>query len=288
MAEKKDALGLSEQSITAIAAACHAANAAYCRSLGDDSQPAWSEAPDWQVSSAINGVEFHLSNPAAGDSASHDNWMKAKKADGWKFGETKDPEKKLHPCMVPFDKLPPEQQAKDAIFRSIVHAAAPILAPLDADLSQAYAERDALKRSLAAQKGVVTRAKREAAAVEAERRAGEPRRFAPVEPLTAGELLELVEDADAVELAFVGGGGLEIGGLAPRAIAGEAWKVQGSRLRLQVPDLTVHGPRPGEPPYRLAGYALIADGEVLALTARSDVLAIGPGTTFQLKDDVAF
>jgi hypothetical protein len=163
-----------------------------------------------------------------------------------------------------------------------------LLEEMRTDAEEMQRGREALKRSLAAQKGALTRAKREAAAIETARRASEPRRFVPVEPLSAAELLELVDDAEAVELAFVGGGGLEIGGLAPREIAGEAWKVRADRLQLQVPDLTVHGPRPGEPPYQLAGYALIADGDVLALMARSDVLAIGPGTTFQLKDDVAF
>lgn len=29
-----------------------------------------------------------------------------------------------HHCLVPFDRLPPEQQFKDRLFRTIVHAAA--------------------------------------------------------------------------------------------------------------------------------------------------------------------
>lgn len=32
--------------------------------------------------------------------------MANKIADGWKYGEAKDPEAKTHPCLVPFDKLP--------------------------------------------------------------------------------------------------------------------------------------------------------------------------------------
>ena len=38
------------------------------------------------------------------------------------YGEEKDPERKVHPCMVPFNELPREQQAKDFIFRAVVHA----------------------------------------------------------------------------------------------------------------------------------------------------------------------
>jgi hypothetical protein len=55
-------------------------------------------------------------------SASHENWMKEKEADGWKYGTIKDPEKKEHPCIVPFEQLPKEQQFKDHLFRGIVHA----------------------------------------------------------------------------------------------------------------------------------------------------------------------
>lgn len=41
---------------------------------------------------------------------------------GTRDDPNKDPEKKVHPCMVPYDQLPKEQQVKDAIFVGIVHA----------------------------------------------------------------------------------------------------------------------------------------------------------------------
>ena len=107
-----------------IARVCHEVNAAYCRALGDYSQPNWEDAPEWQQKSAILGAELHLNNPDAGPQASHESWMKQKVEDGWVYGETKDPEAKTHPCMVPFDELPPEQRAKDFIFRGVVHAIA--------------------------------------------------------------------------------------------------------------------------------------------------------------------
>lgn len=108
--------------IADIARVTHEANRSYCLGLGDASQPSWDEAPAWQRNSAIAGVEFHLANPDASDSASHDCWLAEKRATGWVYGETKDPEAKTHPCMVPFEDLPREQQAKDALFRSVVHA----------------------------------------------------------------------------------------------------------------------------------------------------------------------
>jgi hypothetical protein len=48
--------------------------------------------------------------------------MKQKVDEGWVYGAVKDPEAKTHPCIVPFDQLPREQQAKDFIFRAVVHA----------------------------------------------------------------------------------------------------------------------------------------------------------------------
>lgn len=107
--------------MTAIAASAHEANRAYCLSLGDTSQPRWDEAPDWQKQSIINGVKFHLANPNADASASHENWFKEKQADGWSYNPVKDFENKRHPCFVPFAELPIEQQIKDHIFRSVVH-----------------------------------------------------------------------------------------------------------------------------------------------------------------------
>jgi hypothetical protein len=102
----------------------HEANRVWCILNGDDSQPEWDDAPAWQMCSAIQGVKFHIANPDAGDSASHDSWMKQKIADGWVYGDVKRPDATppTHPCIVPFGDLPSEQQTKDALFRSIVHA----------------------------------------------------------------------------------------------------------------------------------------------------------------------
>lgn len=105
-----------------IARICHEVNRAYCAALGDMSQVAWEEAPDWQRNSAVNGVEMHLGALHAGPEASHESWMREKLAGGWVYGPVKDPEAKTHPCLVRFDELPREQQAKDFIFRAVVLA----------------------------------------------------------------------------------------------------------------------------------------------------------------------
>jgi hypothetical protein len=131
---------LSPASIEQIAKACHDFNAAFCRSLGDGSQLEWDEAPDWQRESAVKGVEFCVSNPDAPPSANHESWSAQKLADGWTYGEVKDPKKKTHPCLVPFDELPADQQFKDVLFKHTVATLAPIYNRVEA-LS---AELDAL------------------------------------------------------------------------------------------------------------------------------------------------
>lgn len=107
-------------SIQDVAKVCHQANKAYCESLGDNSQKDWEKAPDWQKASAVSGVVYHLDNPHALVSDSHVEWYSQKLRDGWKYGLIKDPEKKEHPCMVPFEKLPMDQQIKDHLFKGII------------------------------------------------------------------------------------------------------------------------------------------------------------------------
>lgn len=106
-----------------IAQVAHEANRAIQQIAGDPVvSPAWAEAPDWQRDSAINGVAAALSG--MGPEELHQNWCEEKVATGWTFGETKDPEAKTHPCLVPYAALPPDQKAKDAVFSAIVAALA--------------------------------------------------------------------------------------------------------------------------------------------------------------------
>lgn len=121
----------SEAELEAIARVAHEINRAYCRAFGDESHLRWEDSPDWQRESALDGVAFHICDRGAGPEASHERWRAQKEADGWRYGPAKDPELKTHPCMVPFHELPPEQRAKDHIFRACVHAALQLIADVD-------------------------------------------------------------------------------------------------------------------------------------------------------------
>jgi hypothetical protein len=104
---------------TYIATICHEANSVYCRSIGDLSQPRWEDAPQWQKDSALAGVMAIITNPDQTPEMSHDGWVKQKRADGWVFGNVKNPELKIHPCLVEYSELSQEQEIKDIIFTSV-------------------------------------------------------------------------------------------------------------------------------------------------------------------------
>jgi RyR domain len=108
------------QPIERIAQFAHEINRAYCGAIGDNSQPIWADAPDWQKDSAIKNVKMHLENPAATAKDSHDSWMAEKVEAGWVLGDVKDAKAKTHPAMLPYDELPIDIQVKDHLFRKVV------------------------------------------------------------------------------------------------------------------------------------------------------------------------
>jgi hypothetical protein len=100
--------------IVLAARTAHEVNRAYCAGLGDTSQVAWEDAPVWQRDSAVDGVFGVLNGNTPEES--HELWMRAKIADGWVYGPTKDADAKTHPCLVPYDQVPEPQRLKDALF----------------------------------------------------------------------------------------------------------------------------------------------------------------------------
>lgn len=43
----------------------------------------------------------------------HEVWSANRRADGWSYGPVRNDEKKLHPCMVPYDELPEREKDYD-------------------------------------------------------------------------------------------------------------------------------------------------------------------------------
>lgn len=130
---------LNDLLITEICArAAHEANRAYCQAIGDNTQLPWDEAADWQRDSARKGVDGALAGNTP--KQQHESWLHDKQSQGWKWGETKDTEKKTHPCMVPYEELPPEQRLKDTLYVSVVKAVAVALIPAECPHCGLYRE----------------------------------------------------------------------------------------------------------------------------------------------------
>ena len=105
-----------------IAMIAHETNRAYCAAIGDMSQLPWDQAPEWQRQSALAGVMNIKNNPGTTPEQSHESWLNAKSEDGWKYGPVKNPDKKEHPCFVPYSELPEDQKMKDKLFTLVVKA----------------------------------------------------------------------------------------------------------------------------------------------------------------------
>ena len=109
-----------------IARVVHAANRELQIVQGDPvPSPPWDEAPDYQAKQATAGVQEVIRNPELTAEQSHELWVTRMRADGWTYGEVKDPERKTHPALLPFAELPAEQQLKDRLFIAIVRALTP-------------------------------------------------------------------------------------------------------------------------------------------------------------------
>ncbi len=70
--------------------------------------------------SAVEGVSGVLTGNTPAES--HAGWCEFKYNHGWVYGPTKDETLKQHPCLVPYDELPPSQRLKDHLFVAIVRA----------------------------------------------------------------------------------------------------------------------------------------------------------------------
>jgi hypothetical protein len=115
-----------DELVEVCACAAHEVNRAYCLAIGDDSQPSWDSAPDWQKVSAKKGVAGALAGNTP--EQSHESWLVEKvSTTGWKYGPVKDPAKKEHPCIVPYADLPAAQRVKDALFVNTVRTVAKVL-----------------------------------------------------------------------------------------------------------------------------------------------------------------
>jgi hypothetical protein len=118
-----------EEIIEECARRAHEANRTYCRMNGDTSHAEWSKVPSWKRTSVMVGAHVAIDRPTLSPKMSHALWCDHMRSNGWTYGETKDSEKRTHPCLLPFSKLSIEHQVKDHMFLAIVRSTYAELCP---------------------------------------------------------------------------------------------------------------------------------------------------------------
>ncbi|MBB0231795.1 hypothetical protein FOE67_20425 [Streptomyces calidiresistens] len=109
----------------AVARVCHETNRAWQEVTGEAPSLPWEQAPAWQRESSLDGVRHALAG--VGPEELHEAWCRHRLADGWRWGPTKDPELKTHPCLVPYGELPAVQRVKDDLFLTVVRVLGPLV-----------------------------------------------------------------------------------------------------------------------------------------------------------------
>ncbi|MEQ8405949.1 MAG: RyR domain-containing protein [Oceanicaulis sp.] len=112
-----------------LARVVHAAMSAYARTLGEAGFPDWDAAPQWMRDSTMDGVARRLADPGAPVERQHEIWMEERQAAGWTHGPVKDADKREHPSLVPYARLPETEKRKDALFAAVVDALNPSSPP---------------------------------------------------------------------------------------------------------------------------------------------------------------
>lgn len=123
--EGKKMTDLTSDQILLIARICYDAIRRLQIENGDPVSPRLEDAEDYRIESMVSGVKFALRGGTPEEQ--HQEWCRARRTEGWTWGEVKDDLAKTHPCLVPYDQLPASQRVKDALFAGIVQAMAAIL-----------------------------------------------------------------------------------------------------------------------------------------------------------------
>ncbi len=109
-----------------IARVAYAANCTLNHMTGED-YPAWEDAQEVVRQFSIAAVKLQMLHPDWTPEHLHDHWMQDRLNNGWTYGPKRNFKLKTHPSLVPFNRLTPVEQAKDAMFSSIVQSLLPLM-----------------------------------------------------------------------------------------------------------------------------------------------------------------
>ena len=90
-----------------------------CQAAGADLPKPWADMTEEERGHVVSAVVSFRSDEKCTPETLHEDWLKKMKEEGWDFGAF-DEEKKTHPLMLPYTKLPMLQVLRDALFLSSV------------------------------------------------------------------------------------------------------------------------------------------------------------------------
>lgn len=94
----------------------------YHQCIDDPVLPHWNEASDEMRASVLAGVAAIVEGRVRTPAESHDAWMAARHAAGWKWGPAKIDSLREDPNLIEWGRLAPEQRMKDSLFYAVVSA----------------------------------------------------------------------------------------------------------------------------------------------------------------------
>lgn len=109
-----------ETALACAARAAHEANRTYAVALGEEPPPSWDDLPRDLRQSLLHGVLFVQQGATA--CQCHEEWMRHKLADGWRWAEEKSTANKTSPYLLAWPCLTEAQRRKDELFVTIVRS----------------------------------------------------------------------------------------------------------------------------------------------------------------------
>lgn len=102
-----------------IARICYEATKAVAFSSGQN-LPIWGRANASEKGWIRRFVSCHIKNPEATLENRHEQWVEKLTEEKWKVGKELDYQNRIHPHLVPFEKLPGEEKFKRLLIEAIV------------------------------------------------------------------------------------------------------------------------------------------------------------------------